>query len=417
VSMGFRDGRRNGAIVRRAKLLGAEAGDINLVFPSLNERSDSDEIDMLQRMLGLTERQASIARCIALGKSASEIAATLGIKVHTVRDHIKAIYDRTDLNKQTDLAVLVGELKLMTAALEGARKASRSATSNVFQRMTNFFWTRDGRRICYSDCGDRDGRVILKTHSSFGGRWVWEPTAETLHRYGLRLIIIERPGVGMTDPAPEDRENICISDAISLLDHLEVEKAYGLGTSGGAFHLANLIAAYPSRFTGACFISARAFDVSGQTAEDDFVANLAALPLDAGALIMESAAGTQTDEGWRESIRLILDENKVDLTALEDSALMDMHVRQQKSVMSEGFVGQLLEWKDYGRDMVPPALPDLPYAVIVGRDDFVTHVQRGAQDWAGFLSVDPISVDGAGHLIFLTHTRDVLRATGLIAAV
>ena len=401
------DARQN-AILRRVRPAVGNMTKLRVIFPSLDRVQGSSDATLLQRMLGLTERQAEIAGRIAQGQSANEIAKGMGIRAHTVRDHIKSIYERTDLNKQTDLAVLVGELSLMANTL-----AEPGQTGPVVhQRMTNFFWTADGRRVCFSDCGDQHGRVVLKMHSSFGGRWVWEPTAETLHRYGIRLLIVERPGVGLTDPAADSRGTAIVSDAIALLDHLGVDQAYGLGTSGGTFELAEAIAAHPERFSGATFISARAFHVEAD--EDDYVAQVAALPTDAGALIMESLAASQTEEGWRDAVRMVLEVNEVDQRYLDDDALMDMHVRQQRSAACNGFEGQLLEWKAYGKPRVPPALPRLPYAVVVGAEDKLAHVAQGTSDWASHLGVEPVLVDGAGHLIFLTHTEDVLAAAGLV---
>ncbi len=408
------DGQRQNAIIRRSKSLPGEPAKLRIVFPSLHAAEAEGDPALLQRMRGLTERRAAIAQRSASGKSGGEIAGQMGIRVNTVREHIKAIYERTDINKQTDLAVLVGELNLMARTLEPGHAPPNPATGGVHLRMTNFFWTRDGRRICFSDCGDLHGRVLLKTHSSFGGRWVWEPTARLLHNFGFRLLIIERPGVGLTDPAGRDRARTSIADAIALLDHLGIDRVYGLGTSGGGFHLAETIAAHPSRFSGAAFISPRAFDVPA-IAGGDYVSMVASLPLDAGALIMESMAASQTDEGWRAGIRNVLECNPVDMAALEDPALMDMHVRQQRSATVNGFEGQLLEWKDYGEPRCPPDLPDLPYAVVSGREDNVANVGQGVTDWSAKLGVKPHLVTGAGHLIFLTHTRDVLVAAGLIA--
>ncbi|MEL6324443.1 MAG: alpha/beta fold hydrolase, partial [Pseudomonadota bacterium] len=377
----YTDGERHHAVFRNGRTNPADPPKLRIVFPSVSAAGGDLNPDVLQRMLGLTTRQSQIALQIAKGASAGEIAKKMGIRVHTVRDHVKSIYERTEVNKQTDLAMLIGELGLMARTLESAEETGGAETGQALRRMTNFFWRSDGRRICFSDCGDPFGRVVLKTHSSFGGRWVWEPTAQLLSQFGIRLLIVERPGVGLTDPSPGDRGGDTVSDAIALLDHLGIDKAYGLGTSGGTFHAAEMVAAHPNRFTGAAFLSPRAFEV-GPPEPDDYVAQVSNLPLDAGALIMESMAASQTDESWETGIRNVLDVNSVDIAALEDQALMAMHVRQQKSAIINGFEGQLMEWRDYGTSRQPPALPDLPYSVIVGRDDNLAYVQDGARDWS-----------------------------------
>ncbi|MEM7661972.1 MAG: alpha/beta fold hydrolase [Pseudomonadota bacterium] len=405
----LKDQKRQNTILRRARPFAQNPPKIRMVFPSAMGTSADKDTSILQRMLGLTARQAEIAQRVANGQSAGEIAGEMGIRVYTVRDHIKAIYERTELNKQTDLAVLVGELNMMASTLREPEDSSAA----MHRRMTNFFWTKDGRRVCFSDCGDPNGRVVLKMHSSFGGRWVWEPTAQTLYNYGIRLLIVERPGVGMTEAAVGDRQATIVSDAVALLDHLRVGKVFGAATSGGTFELANTIGAHPDRFSGAVFISPRAFDVDVD--ENDYVSQVASLPLEAGALVMESFAASQTEESWRAGVNMVLEANPVDLRFLEDEALMDMHIRQQKSVIRNGYEGQLLEWKSFGQCRRPPELPDLPYAVVVGDSDNIANISKGVEDWSSFLDIEPVSVEGAGHLIFLTHTLDVVAAAGLVS--
>ncbi|MEO1476108.1 MAG: alpha/beta fold hydrolase, partial [Pseudomonadota bacterium] len=409
VSFILNDQKRQNAVLRRARPYASTPARIRLVFPSASGPRSEGDAALLQRMLGLTGRQAEIAQRVGEGQSASEIADSMGIRVYTVRDHIKAIYERTELNKQTDLAVLVGELNLMASTLDGVSN-ERGA---VHRRMTNFIWTEDGRRICFSDCGDPNGRVVLKMHSSFGGRWIWEPTANTLHKYGIRLLIPERPGVGLTDAATEDRAETIVSDAIALLDHVGANKAYGLGTSGGNFDLADVIERHPDRFAGAAFVSPRAFDV--QPDKTNYVSHLASLPPDVGALMAESLAASQTEESWRLGVKMVLEANPVDLAFLEDEALMDMHVRQQKSAVRNGVEGYLREWRAFGEPRRPGSLPDLPYAIISGDSDNLAHIAEGIEDWSDFLNIDPVIVEGAGHLIFLTHTLEVVSAAGLVS--
>ncbi|MEM9668803.1 MAG: alpha/beta fold hydrolase [Pseudomonadota bacterium] len=409
VSFIMKDQKRQNAILRKTRQYGADQPKLRLVFPSIKKPNSAGDPAILQRMLGLTARQAEIAQMVSEGLSAAEIADNMGIRVYTVRDHIKAIYERTELNKQTDLAVLVGELNLMAGTLQEFENPCQA----LHRRMTNFFLTEDGRRVCFSDCGDPNGRVVLKMHSSFGGRWVWEPTARQLNDYGIRLIIVERPGVGLTDPAIGDRQAAIMSDTISLLDHLGFDKVHGLATSGGNFDLARVIATHPHRFSGATFVSPRAFEIEPEH-DGGYIAQVAALPLEASALMMESLAASQTDDSWRMGVRMVLEPNPVDLEFLKQDALMEMHVRQQKSAISKGYEGQLLEWRAYGQSIHPPRLPDLPYAVVTGREDNLAHMADGVKDWSDFAGVEPVVVEGAGHLIFLTHTLDVISAAGLV---
>ena len=58
-------------------------------------------------LFDLTSAEAAIARDIGLGKSPAQIAAARRLSDHTVRDHLKRIYDKLDVHKQADLMRLM----------------------------------------------------------------------------------------------------------------------------------------------------------------------------------------------------------------------------------------------------------------------------------------------------------------------
>jgi PAS domain S-box-containing protein len=50
----------------------------------------------------LTDRQTEVLRQMAQGKCAEEIANTLGVSVHTVRNHVQHIYQKLDVHSQVE---------------------------------------------------------------------------------------------------------------------------------------------------------------------------------------------------------------------------------------------------------------------------------------------------------------------------
>ena len=52
----------------------------------------------------LTQRQREVAEFAAVGATVTEIAGTLAISAHTVRDHLKAIYFRLEVASRVELA-------------------------------------------------------------------------------------------------------------------------------------------------------------------------------------------------------------------------------------------------------------------------------------------------------------------------
>ncbi|HET7052348.1 MAG TPA: hypothetical protein VFI09_00340 [Solirubrobacterales bacterium] len=59
----------------------------------------------------------------------------------------------------------------------------------------------DGRALAYAEWGPGDGRPLLHFHGIPDGRFSWGAGSVCLDR-GIRLIAVDRPGVGGSDPKP-----------------------------------------------------------------------------------------------------------------------------------------------------------------------------------------------------------------------
>lgn len=55
---------------------------------------------LLSKHLGLTPRQAEVLHWVAQGKTNEEIAAILDCSFHTVKTHLKDIFDRLGVNNR-----------------------------------------------------------------------------------------------------------------------------------------------------------------------------------------------------------------------------------------------------------------------------------------------------------------------------
>lgn len=391
-------------------------GRLNLLFPPQISRDDQTVMHLIQRSLGLSKRQSEIAAAVTSGLTAEEISGELAISPNTVRHHIKAIYQRLGVRKQIDVATIVGQIKLLKARAPITPSTGSSKTDGPYFSATNFaFSQKSGRRICYSECGDRAGRPCIMFHSSFGGRWVTEEAARALWKLNLRLFIVERPGIGLTDQVEVGRFSGSIDDVFSVLDQLNILRAHGLSFSGGAFYLADAIDRCPDRFESAHFISPRAFNVTDAAFGDAAspVSNLSGLPIEAAELINEAVDSIDPSVGWRQHIRMTLAENPIDLEALNNPELMQMHIDQARSNLAMGAVGVGNEWRDYGANFNPPPVSNIRCTVSCGAEDNIVNIRQGAEDWSRHLHVAPITISHAGHLVFLTHTTALLESLGL----
>jgi pimeloyl-ACP methyl ester carboxylesterase len=90
----------------------------------------------------------------------------------------------------------------------------------------------DGRRLGWSESGDPRGTPILFFHG-FGTTRVVCPPAEPAHELGLRLIALDRPGIGLSDAQPGRGLLDWPRDVAQLADHLGLERFSIVAWSGG----------------------------------------------------------------------------------------------------------------------------------------------------------------------------------------
>lgn len=114
-------GDRDGALVARAApfLPGEEGADVRdgldadpcmiltLVDTARRPKSVSG---ILSALYGLSGAEAGLAEALAAGESLNEYAERNGVSRHTVRNQLRAVYDKTGLNRQAALATLIQRL-------------------------------------------------------------------------------------------------------------------------------------------------------------------------------------------------------------------------------------------------------------------------------------------------------------------
>lgn len=94
---------------------------------------------------------------------------------------------------------------------------------------------RDGRTMAWTEQGDPDGAPVLACHGSPSSRLerhVEDPADYA--RWGVRLLVPDRPGFGRSDPHPGRRVLDWTDDVRQLLDHLGIDRFAALSLSGGA---------------------------------------------------------------------------------------------------------------------------------------------------------------------------------------
>ena len=111
---------------------------------------------------------------------------------------------------------------------------------------------RGRRRLGYAEFGDPDGRLVLWCHGTPGARrqvpFVGRRAAE---RLGLKVVCVERPGVGSSTGHKYANVAEFGKDAALVADHLGHDRFAVIGLSGGGPYALAAARANPDRVAGA----------------------------------------------------------------------------------------------------------------------------------------------------------------------
>lgn len=130
--------------------------------------------------------------------------------------------------------------------------------------MTATIVLKDGRRLAYAEQGAPDGRPVFLFHGAPGSRLQRHPDGSIAQRLGVRLITVDRPGYGLSDPKPNRRLLDWPDDVAALADHLGLERFAVAGISGGGPHALACAHRLPQRVTRLGLISSPApYEVPG----------------------------------------------------------------------------------------------------------------------------------------------------------
>jgi pimeloyl-ACP methyl ester carboxylesterase len=123
---------------------------------------------------------------------------------------------------------------------------------------------RDGRLLGYAEWGDPGGRPLLYFHGWPGARVEGRLGDEAARARGVRLIAIDRPGMGLSDFQPRRTLLLWPEDVVQVAAALGLDRFAVLGISGGGPYAAACAWKLSDRLTGTGIVSGLApLDVPG----------------------------------------------------------------------------------------------------------------------------------------------------------
>jgi len=116
----------------------------------------------------------------------------------------------------------------------------------------------DGRDLGYSEYGAPDGRPVFFFHGFGTTRVICPPDERPVKELGLRLIAVDRPGIGLSESLPGRRLLDWPADVVQLADRLGIESFSVIGWSGGGPYALACGYALPDRVAAVGLVSSPA---------------------------------------------------------------------------------------------------------------------------------------------------------------
>ena len=126
----------------------------------------------------------------------------------------------------------------------------------------------DGRAAQYWDNGG-DGPAVLFFHGCPDTRHAAMTGADAATRVGVRLIAVNRPGYGRSDPHDSSQSSVA-DDALAAADLLGIDRFAALGMSVGSGYALTCAARHPDRVRSLALVAAP----DGRRREDGSVAEV-----------------------------------------------------------------------------------------------------------------------------------------------
>jgi pimeloyl-ACP methyl ester carboxylesterase len=114
---------------------------------------------------------------------------------------------------------------------------------------------RDHRMLAWNDAGARDGLPVIAFHGTPGSRLQMLAASDGLEAAGIRWIVPDRPGYGLSTFHKRRAFRDWADDVTELADHLGLERFAVMGMSGGGPHAAACFRFLADRVVGGALLS------------------------------------------------------------------------------------------------------------------------------------------------------------------
>lgn len=368
-----------------------------------------EALEIFRSAFGLTPAEARLAARLRFGLSLKEASEELGISVNTARNQLKSVFDKLGVNRQADLVRHLAELAQLAQSMQGANTRSRVTVTSA-ERQTVVL--PDGRVIALRDLGQPDGFPVFIFHPVVQSSLMRPREAEIAGDCGVRLISVERPGIGLSTHDPKTGHVPFAQDLGRVADAMGIERFSVIGWASGA----------PYALAAGAFLGERVIRVALATPRLAFRSDLeATTPMRQffGGLrrhpwlfetVFTIMRAKRSRRFFRPMIRNFLENSEPDrLLFQNDASLLDCFTDSLIEAIDKTHKGIVAELNLYAKDvLVDTRGIARPLLVWHGLEDEM----NGAEDVRRMLDGVPVEafhfMPGDGHMVLFMHFRDVL---------
>ncbi len=191
---------------------------------------------VLQSSFHLTTAEMAVCQRLSSGLQLKDVAQSLGISTNTARNHLQAVFDKTGINRQSDLILMMTQLSVVLAVLgDGAPAEVDKQAYGGHHFVILKQESATPRRIAFRRYGN-GSRTIVFCHESAGSSRLPPGTDALATKLGLTILAPERPGSGFSDPLDHYTFSNTAEDIAYLLTDLGIAEVHLLGYLSGAGH-------------------------------------------------------------------------------------------------------------------------------------------------------------------------------------
>lgn len=355
---------------------------------------------LAESAFGLTPAEARAATLIARGATAPEAAQALGLSPETVKTHMKSALNKTGAKGAKDLARLLVEARELVAVTSAAEPVLGDEGGGGRLRIVA---AMDGvRRVALIDYGPYDGEPLLVFHGAAAGRRIPDAFRQALIAAGLRPIVVQRPGFGLSDPAAGDYAKTGADDIAAVIDRLRLRRVRMLARDTGIPIALRFARDYPGLLSRATLLNPHPPIHVGDdrpTLAAGIQRHLLRNP-DLVAAFAEFLRRQATTKLLEQILDKVFSDLPLDAEALRDPAVRAFLIRDIQALCARSVWGFASEHAAYANGWRPPeGLGEGDWTLLLS-SGLPGHVDPA---WLGIPDLRTTWIDGAGVLPQFTH--------------